>query len=179
MKKTVLTFGLISGAVASALLVATSALIGSAAYRTTDLLGYTSIVLSGLFVFFGIRSYREGAGGGRLSFGRGLVVGLLIALVSSLCYVAVFEVLYFEVMPDYGDRFTACMVERARESGASPAKLEETSQQAQHFKRLYDRPLTNAALSFVEVFPVGLVLAALSAAILRRRRVAAAEGGAR
>lgn len=40
-----------------------------------DALGYTSIVMSALLVFFGIRSYREHAGGGRITFARGIAVG--------------------------------------------------------------------------------------------------------
>jgi hypothetical protein len=45
------------------------------------------IVLSALLVFFGVRSYRENAAGGRLTFGPGFAVGILITLISSACYV--------------------------------------------------------------------------------------------
>lgn len=169
MRKTVLTFGLLSGAVSIAFLLATLPLIDDLRHEIADVLGYTSIVVSALLVFFGVRSYREGAGGGRLTLGRGLAVGALIALVAGVCYAAAFQVVYFQLMPQFGERFTACMVERARESGASDREIVETARQARTLKDLYDRPATNAALTFGTSFPIGLAAAAISAVILRRR----------
>jgi Protein of unknown function (DUF4199) len=49
--------------------------------------GYTTIALSALLVSFGVRSYRENVARGRLRFGRGFAVGILITLISSVCYV--------------------------------------------------------------------------------------------
>jgi len=169
MKKTVLTFGLISGALSIAMMLATMPLVDSLGYQKAEIVGYTTIVLSALLVFFGVRSYRENAGAGRMTFGRGFAVGVLITLISCLCYVVTFQIVYFKLVPDFGDKFAACMVERARASGASQQKIDETAKQAQTFKRLYDNPLTNAALTFAEPFPIGLVVTAVSAAILRKR----------
>jgi hypothetical protein len=39
----------------------------------------------------------------------------------------------------------------------------------QMLKRLMDQPLTNAAMTFVEPFPIGVIVSAISAAVLRRR----------
>lgn len=169
MKKTVLTFGLLSGAVSIALMLVTLPLIDALRHQVADVIGYTSMVASALLVFFGIRSYRERAGGGRMKFGRGLAVGALIALVAGVCYAAAFEVAYFKLMPQFGERFSACMVERARASGASDREIVETARQAQILKDLYDHPATNAALTFGTSFPVGLAAAAISAVILRKR----------
>lgn len=169
MKKTVLTFGLLSAALSVAMMLATVPLLDSIGFEKTDLIGYTTIVLSALLVFFGVRSYRDGACAGRVTFGRGFAVGLLITLVSCVSSVVAFQVIYFKVTPEFGDKFAACMVERARATGAGPQKIEETAKQAQMLKELYDNPLTNAALTFVQPFPIGLVASALSAAILRRR----------
>ncbi len=169
MKKTVLTFGLISGAVAIAMMFATVPSIESRQYGISDTLGYTSMLVFGLFVFFGIRSYREKVGEGRLTFGRGVTVGLLIALVSTTCYALAFEVMYFHLVPDFGDTFSACMVERAQAAGSSDEKIAETIKLAGVFKGLYDHPLTNALMTFANTLPVGLVATAISAGILRRR----------
>jgi hypothetical protein len=168
MRKTVLTFGLLSGAVSAGMMFITLPMIDTIGFKKAEILGYTSIVLSALLIFFGIRSYRENVAGGRVGFGRGMGVGVLITLVSCLSYVAAFQVIYFKLAPDFGEKFMACMVDQARASGASAAKLEETKKQAETMKRLYDRPLTNAALTFLEPFPIGLVVAAASAGILSR-----------
>ncbi len=169
MKRAVLTFGLISAALSIAVVAATVHFIAAGTHREADLIGYTAIVLSALLVFFGIRSYREGAGDGRLAFGRGVAVGVMITAVSSVCYVAAFQLAYFELVPGLGDKYAACMVDRARASGADERKLDEAARQAQQMKQMLDRPLTNAAVSFAETFPLGVVASLISAAILRRK----------
>ena len=167
--KIVLGFGLILGAVGSVVQLVTLPFIRTHDLRVADFLGYGSMVLTALLLFFGIRAYREGTGGGRLTFARGLAVGALIALVSSLCYAATFQVVYFRIEPRFGDHMAACMVERARAAGATDEKIVATAERAQTLKRLYDNALTNAALTFGTIWPFGLVVSGISAAILRRR----------
>jgi len=169
MRKTVLMFGLVSGALAAAMMLATIPLLDSIGIEKTDVVGYTTIVLSALLVFFGIRSYRETAGAGRITFGRGLAVGLLITLVSCACYVVAFEIVYFKLMPEFGDKFSACMVERVRASGGTQQAIDATTTQAQTLKQLYDNPVTNALVTFATSFPIGLAVTGISAAILRKR----------
>jgi hypothetical protein len=172
MKKTVLTWGLISGAVSSGLMVAMLPLIDRIGFDKGTILGYTTLVLSALLIFFGVRSYRDNVAQGKVTFGRAFAVGLLIALVSSVCYVATWEVVYFNFAPDFGDKYAAHMVEKARASGASAEQIAKTTQEMADFKKLYDQPLANAALTFLEPFPFGLLAALVSATILRQRRTA-------
>jgi Protein of unknown function (DUF4199) len=169
MTRTVLKFGLIGGGLSAATLLTSISICRAFGFGKSDVLGYTSIVLSALIVFFGVRSYRETVGGGRISFGRGLAVGVLITAIASLCYVAAFQVVYFKLMPDFGERYALYMVERVRASGAGPEAIEKVAQQAATIKRLNDQPLLNAALAFIEPFPIGLLVTAVSAALLRRR----------
>lgn len=170
MRKTVLLYGLAAGVLAVAFMLATLPYIGDARYQIADVLGYTSIVLSALVVFFGIRSYRHSLYGGRLTFWRALAVGVLITLVSCVIQVVAFEWIYFKAMPSFGDKFVLCMVERARDAGASDAEILRTADRATDLKKLYDQPLANAALTFATSFPIGLVVAVVSALILRTRR---------
>ena len=174
MKKTVLTFGLISGAISALMMLVTTRFADKIGFEKGEIIGYTMIVLSGLLVFFGVRSYRENVGGGKLTFGRGFAVGILITLISSLCYVAAWEVVYFKFMPDFADKYAAHMIDRARSSGASQEQIEKKAREAQDFKQMYNKPAVNVALTFAEVFPIGLVVALLSAAILRKKAEKAA-----
>jgi hypothetical protein len=169
MKKTVLAFGLIGGAVSTGMMVLGLMAMERIGAGRAELLGYTAIVLSALLVFFGVRSYRDRVAGGRVTFGRAFAVGLLITLVSSTCYVATWELMYFHLVPGIGDKVAACMIERVRTSGAGQEKVDEMVRQTETFKRLWDNPLTNAAVTFVEPFPIGAVASLISAAILRRR----------
>jgi len=169
MKKVVLTFGLISGAISAAMLLATVPFADKIGWDKGEILGYTTIVLSALMVFFGVRSYRENVGGGRLTFGRGFAVGILITLISSACYVGTWEIVYYKLMPGFAEKYAAHMVERAKASGASQQKMEATERKAEQFKQMYDNPAINVALTFMEVFPIGLAVTLVSAGILRKR----------
>ena len=127
MKKTVVTFGLISGGISSMMMLLTLPFMDRIGFDRGEILGYTTIVLSFLLVFFGVRSYRENVGGGVLTVGRGFTVGLLITLVSCACYVATWQVIYFKLAPGFMDKFAAYSIERARQSGASEADVQKTA----------------------------------------------------
>jgi len=169
MTKTVLLFGLISGAVHLVMTAATIPFIYSHSFTMSDVFGYTAVVLSALILFFGIRSYRQRTPDGRMTFGRGFAVGILITLVFCACHIVTFEVLYFKVLPDFGDKWSECQVDRARAKGGSPQDVAAAEKNAQTLKKLFDNPATNALVNFATTFPIGVVLAGVSAAILRRR----------
>ncbi len=170
MKKTVLTFGLISGAISSSMMLAVMPLVDRIGTDKGEIIGYTTIVVSFLLVFFGIRSYRENVGGGRITFLRGLSVGLLITLISCACYVITWEIIYYKLMPGFADKFATYMVEQVRASGASQQVIDAKLQEMKAFKVMYDKPLFNIAITFMEPFPIGLIITMISAAILRKKR---------
>ena len=95
MKKIVLTFGLISGVVNAALMAITMKVSERLGYDRGMIIGYASMLAAFLMIHFGVRSYRDHVAGGTVRFGRAFAVGALIALVSSACYTATWEVMYF------------------------------------------------------------------------------------
>ena len=169
MRRAAVIFGGISGAIAIASIVATLPYVKHGDLHKADAFGWASIILSALVVFFGIRSHREKEGGGRITFGRGVLVGVLITLVQCALFMVAFEMVYFWFVPDYGEKYQACMVERAQESGGTPAEIDKARSQAAMWRRLFDNPWTNAAVTFATTFPVGFAAAAISAGILRKR----------
>jgi len=173
MKKTVLTFGVISGLISTVMMLATVPFMHKISGDKGLILGYTTIVLAGLLVFFGIRSYRDNVSGGKLTFARAFAVGILISLLSNCFYVATWEVAYFKFMPDFAEKYAAQMVEHAKSTGASQQKIDETTRHAEEFARNYHNPLYNISMTFLEPFPVFLLITLLSAAILRKRQATA------
>lgn len=171
MKRTVLIFGVLSGVVSSAMMFLSLPLINSGKlnFDNGEIIGYTSIFLSFLLVFFGIRSHREN-NGGTISFGRAFAVGILITLISCVFYVASWEVIYFKMMPDFADKYSAHAIAKMRAKGASDADIAAKKKEMDQLKALYDNPLTNAAVTMIEPFPVGLIVTLISAGILRRKR---------
>jgi uncharacterized protein DUF4199 len=168
MRKTVLTFGVISGLISAVMMLATVPFMHKISSDKGLIIGYTTIVLAGLLVFFGIRSYRDNVSGGKMTFARGLAVGILISLLSNCFYVATWEVVSYKFMPDFAEKYAAQMVEHAKSSGASQQKINETARQAEDFVRNYHNPLYKISMTFLEPFPVFVVIALVSAAILRK-----------
>jgi hypothetical protein len=170
MRKIVLTFGLLSGAVSTVMMFATIPFMERIGFDRGMVIGYTSIVIAMLFVYFGMRSYRDNVLGGTISFGTGFKAGLLITLVSCFCYVAAWLVLYYNFIPDFGHRYAAYLVEGARAAGGSQSEIDAMVKQGDDLVKLLDNPLTNAAVTFTEPFPVGLLVTLISAAVLRKPR---------
>ncbi len=173
MKKTVLTFGLIGGAIIAAMMFATLPFMHKIGFDKGLIVGYTTMILAFMLVFFGIRSYRENMGDGHITFGRAFAVGILITLVTCVCYVVAWEIIYFKFMPDFVDKYAGYVIEKARASGASQQAIDAQVQQMKSFKAMYDNPFINAAMTFTEPFPIGLIVTLISAAILRKKTRAA------
>ncbi len=175
MKKIVLTFGLISGGILVLMMFMTLPLVDKFSFDKLEILGYSTMVAAFLMVFFGIRSYRENIGGGQITFGKALQVGLLITLVSCACYVIAWEIIYFKIMPDFVDKYANYLMEKARAAGASAAELAAKREQMESFKAMYANPLINVAITMLEPLPIGLPVTLISAAILRRKEPKSAE----
>jgi hypothetical protein len=175
MRKTVLTFGLIAGAMISVLMDSSLLLADKIGSGHSMVIGYTIMVASFLLVYFGIRSYRDNTLGGHISFGRAFTCGILIALITTLCYVATWEVLYFKFMPHFMDGYFAAQIHRVQAAGLDPATTAAKVAEIEHSQQLYQNPLVNMAYTFIEPLPVGLIITLISAAMLRRKaRVAVA-----
>jgi len=169
MKRIVLTFGLISGAISATLMLATVPFHDQIGFDRGMFVGYTSMVLSFLLVFFGIRSYRETVGNGEISFLRAFSVGILITMITCVCYVATWEIVASRLMPDFIDKYSNYAVAKMQASGASVAQVEAKRQEMAHFAQLYANPFFRIAMTFLEPFPVGLLITLVSALILRRK----------
>ena len=171
MKRIVIIFGLISGVISSALMFLTLPFMhsGRVNFENGYVVGYTAILLSFLLVVFGIRSYRDN-NGGTISFGRAFSVGILITLISCVFYVASWEVIYFKIMPDFADKYAAHAISDMRAKGATDAAIAAKKVEMEKMKTMLNNPLLNAAMTFIEPFPVGLVVTLISAAVLRRRK---------
>jgi hypothetical protein len=170
MRKIVLTFGLIAGSILSVMMLITIPFHDQIGFDKGLVIGYTTMVLAFLMVFFGVRSYRDNVAGGSLTFGRALRVGLLITLVATVCYVATWQLVYYQFAPDYVEKYAAHAVEQARLSGATDAQIAAQERKMAEFQEMYRNPLVNIALTSLEPLPVGLLFTIVAAVVLSRRR---------
>jgi len=169
VKKTVLTFGLISGVISSSLMVCFIPFYNRIGNDRALILGYTSIVLSFLLVYFGIRSYRDNVGDGHISFAKGFAVGICITLISCLFYVGTWEVLSRTVFQDFMDKYSAAMIAKAQASGKSAQEVQAKIDEIQQMKVNYANPVYRMLMTFIEPFPIGLLITLISAAVLRKK----------
>jgi hypothetical protein len=127
------------------------------------------MVASFLLIYFGIRSYRDNNLCGQISFGRAFGCGILITLITTVCYVVSWEVVYFNFMPHFMDGYFTAQIHRVQASGLDPATIAARVAAIQRSQQSYQNPLVNMAYTFIEPFPVGLIITLISASVLRRK----------
>lgn len=177
MRKVTWTYGLIGGSILALMLLGTIPFQEQIGFDKGAIIGYTSMVLAFLMIFFGVRSYRDEVADGRVTFGRAFGVGLLIMLITTLVYVVTWELVYYLLVPDFIEKYSAYAIAQARAAGATDARIAETSRQMADFAASYRNPLVNIAYTFLEPLPVGLVFALVSAWIVSRPRAKPAGTG--
>jgi hypothetical protein len=176
MKRTVLTFGLISGVMISILMGGSLLIANKIGQVHSMLLGYTMMVASFLLIYFGIRSYRDNVLGGQISFGRAFACGILICLITTVFYVAMWEILYFNFMPHFMDSYFAAQIHQVQASGLDAATTAAKVAAIERSQQLYQNPLVNIAYTVIEPLPVGLLITLISAGVLRRKGPAESAG---
>lgn len=170
MRKVVLTFGLIAGGILSVMMLVTLPFQDAIGFDRGEVIGYTTMVLAFLLIFFGVKSFRDNVAGGSVTFGRAFAVGAQIAVVASLCYVATWQVVYYKLAPDFMQKYQAHALEEARAEGATEEEIARRKADMDKFAELYRNPLVNIGVTFLEPLPVALVVALVSAGVLSRRR---------
>ena len=170
MRKIVLTFGLIAGAIMSAMMLITLPFHDEIGFDKSAVIGYTTMVLAFLMVFFGVKSYRDNVAAGSVTFWRALTVGLMITAVASVCYVATWELVGRRMAPDYVEKYAAYEVDKLRKSGASETEVAAKAKEMREFNEMYKKPLNNIALTLIEPLPVGILLTLIAAGVLSRKR---------
>jgi hypothetical protein len=178
MKKTVLTFGLISGLIISVLMGGSLLVADRIGSGHSMMLGYTIMVASFLLIYFGIRSYRDNTLPGEISFGRAFACGILITLITTACYVVTWEILYFNFMPHFMDSYFAAQIHKVQSAGLDSVATAAQVAAIQHSQQLYQNPLINIAYTAMEPLPVGLIITLISAALLRRKAPAPSNSSA-
>ena len=169
MKKNVLIFGLLSGLIITAMMVYSSISISNNDFKGNMILGYATMLVAFSFIFVGIKNFRDKFNGGAVTFGKAFRIGLYISLIASTMYVAVWLVEYYLFIPDFIEKYTACAMRDARASGATPAELTKQAADLADYAKMYKNPFFVVLLTYMEVLPIGLVIALISALILKRR----------
>ncbi len=171
MKNTVVTYGLIGGAlIAGAMLIGMNVAAGKEDMSGSEIIGYISMIVALSTVFLGIRSYRNKELGGIITFGQGFKIGLLITLIASAIYVIVWMI-YYEVGSgqEMMEVYFSEQIASLKQSGKSTSEIETMMAKMESQKAAYENPFVRIGITFLEIFPVGLIISLLSAFVLKRK----------
>jgi hypothetical protein len=174
MTRYTLIYGVISGAIAGAVLTIGIA-AGTSNHTTSLWFGYLVMLVALSLIFVGIKRYRDTECGGVIRFGRAFLLGLAIAAIAGLIYALVWET-YLQVSGyDFMADYTKSVLNSMRAEGATQAAIQAKAAEMSSFAESYKNPLFRIPMTFIEIFPVGLVVALVSAVLLRNPKFLAAR----
>ena len=170
MKKIILRYGIFGGLVVGSVLAFSSLYYFKGKhFAPSMLLGYSSMILAFSLIYVAVKAQRDKYYGGSISFGKALKTGLLITLVTSTIYVAVWLVCYYAFLPDFMQQYSDYMLKKAQADGMSAAEQAKQAAQIQQYVSLYKNPLFVILLTYAEIVPVGIVVSLIVAFILKRK----------
>ncbi len=171
MKKNVLIFGSIAGLLLTAMMIFSTVMCyTNPEFEGNETVGYLSMILIFSLIFVGIKNYRDKYNNGVISFGKAFKTGFLIALVASTMYTVVWLVDYYVFIPDFLDKYIANMLRQAQQKGATAAEMASKTAEMNKFREMYKNPLLVIVITYLEVLPLGALIALISAWILRRKQ---------
>jgi hypothetical protein len=171
MKRIVIIYGVIAGIITGGLTLATRPLFdnGTLNFDNGALVGYTGMVIALSLIFFGVKSFRDNQANGSITFGKGLMIGVLITGVASLFYAGAWEVTYAKSGDTFMQEWTNHELSKLKTGGASEADLQAAATDWKDFQEMYKNPVIRFGITLMEIFPIGLVISLLSAGLLRKK----------
>lgn len=137
--------------------------------------GYTVMLVALSMIFIGVKRYRDVECGGVIRFGRAFGMGLGIALVAAAIYIIGWEIFLAASDTDFMAQYQAKILADMQAGGANAQQIADTRATMEVWGERYQNPLWRIPITFVEIFPVGLIVALVSAAILRNPRILPAQ----
>lgn len=138
-------------------------------FNQGEIIGYAAMLLALTAVFIGVKNYRDKQLSGIINFKNAFLTGLYIVLVASVIYVVGWMIYYPNFMPDFMDKYAAAQISEMETSGMPAAEIDARKTEMKEWMELYENPVIMAGMTFMEVFPIGLVVALIAAWILKRK----------
>lgn len=178
MLRIILKYGVIAGVVVGGLEIVTfAAFSGLPPLKYGMLIGYTTMLIALSAVFVGIKRHRDVDRGGVIGFWPAFGVGLGVSFIAGIFYVVAWEAVQAMLDMDFAGSYGRAIIESERAKGASAEALAKLSADMAAFKVQYADPLFRLPMTFVEIFPVGVLVSLVSAGLLRNSRFLPARRG--
>jgi hypothetical protein len=161
-------YGVVSGAIIIGAMILTLGLVDKqGSLPILQIVGYLIMFAALMVIFVGIKRYRDRELGGVIRFGTAMLLGLGISAVAGVIYVAVWEVNLAATDFAFIDEYTEAAIEGQVAAGVTGTELEAYRAEMETFKEEYRIPVRRLPMTFLEIFPVGLLITLVSAALLR------------
>ena len=171
MLKTILTYGLVAGLIAGVpLTVFTLGTDGDQMMQWGMLVGYGLMLLAFTTIFIAVKQRRDGPCGGVIRFWPAFALGIGISFVAGILYVVAWEIGQALSGSDFAATYANALIEQQKAAGVNGAALERYAAEMEEFRRSYADPLFRLPMTFAEIFPVGVLVSFVAAALLRNPR---------
>ena len=171
MLRYIVTYGVIAGVVVGVPLSAmTLTMSGHAMMSYGMLIGYLTMLIALSAVFLAIKRHRDVDLGGVIKFWPALALGLGVSAVAGVIYVIAWEVSCAVAHADFAGAYARAMIAEQEAKGVSGVALARFKAEMDQFKVQYANPLWRWPETFAEIFPVGVIVSLVSAALLRNSR---------
>lgn len=162
MLRTILIFGMIGGLIAGGLISLTVLGLGIQSMAV----GYLTMLIGLSTIFVAIKRRRDLEQGGVIRFFPAFAMGLAISLVAGILYTLTWESAQSLVGSDFDiDKYAASQL-----VGLSGAALAQKTAEMQALVANYHNPLFRLPMTFMEIFPVGVLVSLVSAGLLCNSR---------
>lgn len=165
MKKLIFVFGSFIGIILSVnSIIHINMLYSNPDYKANDVIGYATMVIMFSLIYFGVRNYRNNYLDGKIGFAQAFKTGALMCFIASTFYVVLGLLYYYLFVPDFIDVYSDYVIRNTE-----PDKVEAITSQMANFKEMFKNPLFAILISYVEVLPIGMVVAFFSALIVKKK----------
>ncbi len=168
MLRRILIYGLAGGVIVPVLLIPTMFVDLPGLWSMAA--GYLSMLVGLSAIFLAIKQQRDATQGGVIRFLPALGMGLAISVIAGIIYALAWEAYMASAHYDFGAVYARMMIAHAKAHGATGAALAKAVAEAADFQRQYANPLYRLSQTFIEIFPVGVLVSLISAALLRNSR---------
>lgn len=171
MLRKVIYYGVIAGLVVGSILFGiTVATAGQPPLEYGMVVGYLSMLLALSAIFIAIKRHRDQDLGGVIRFWPAFGMGLGITVIAGIIYVLAWEAALAVTGVDFGAVYAKFLIEKKQAEGVSGEALAAYAAEMEKFRVQYSDRLFRMPMTFVEIFPVGVLVSLVSAGWLRTRR---------
>ncbi|WP_395054079.1 DUF4199 domain-containing protein [Flavobacterium sp.] len=164
MRKIILRNGIFGGLIVSlSMIFVTLSMKADPTVEPNMILGFGGMFLAFIFVILGVKQQRD-ANNNSITLKKAFITGVLISLLISTIYVVIWLIIYYNFFPDFMEKFGEIALKNAK-----PEDLAKETKDINHMKEWYKNPIMIILLTYLEIFPLGILVSAIAALALKRK----------